>query len=424
MAAWYLAPRRMRFVLATLLTGLGAGVAGTVLVLVLHAVQHVAYGYAIGDTHGVETFLEGSMQAPPLRRLAALAVCGFVAGVGWRALEAFGEPLVSTEAALEQEQPRLPPGSTVADALLQMVTVALGSPLGREVAPRQLASLVAERVARAARLSAEDTRVLLACGAGAGLAAVYKVPFGGALFALEAVLRTTRLRAATAAIVTSGLAASIAWAATGDEPVYRIAEIHVGPALMLWSIANGPLLGAAAYGFLRLTRMATAAAPTGSTRMVASLVAFVAIGAVAMRYPQILGNGKGPAQLGFGDGLTTSLAAILFALKLAATLVAFRAGARGGVLTPSVALGALMSAVLAAAWSFLCPDLGHAPCAVVGATAFLAAAQQMPVTAIALTFEFTRAGTPVLFPMLLAAGGATATAAGLARLADRRGTHS
>jgi hypothetical protein len=87
MAAWYLAPQRMPFVVATLLTG-GAGVAGTVLVLVLHAVQHLAYG----DTHGVETFLEGSTHATPLLRLAALAVCGLVASVGWRALEAFGKP--------------------------------------------------------------------------------------------------------------------------------------------------------------------------------------------------------------------------------------------------------------------------------------------------------------------------------------------
>lgn len=82
----------------------------------------------------------------------------------------------------------MPAGTTTIHALLQIVTVALGSPLGREVAPREMGALGAGMVARKLGLLADETRTLVACGAGAGLAAVYNVPLAGALFSLEVML--------------------------------------------------------------------------------------------------------------------------------------------------------------------------------------------------------------------------------------------
>jgi H+/Cl- antiporter ClcA len=81
----------------------------------------------------------------------------------------------------------MPAGTTTIHALLQIVTVALG-PLGREVAPREMGALGAGMVARKLGLLADETRTLVACGAGAGLAAVYNVPLAGALFSLEVML--------------------------------------------------------------------------------------------------------------------------------------------------------------------------------------------------------------------------------------------
>lgn len=63
-----------------------------------------------------------------------------------------------------------------------------GLPLGREVAPREMGALGAGMVARKLRLLEDETRTLIACGAGAGLAAVYNVPLAGALFSLEVML--------------------------------------------------------------------------------------------------------------------------------------------------------------------------------------------------------------------------------------------
>ena len=152
------------------------------------------------------------------------------------------------------------------------------------------------------------------------------------------------------------------------------------------------------------------------------LIAFVAIGLVAVRFPQILGNGRGPAQLGFGNQLTPALATALFVLKLLAVMAALRAGAAGGVLTPSLALGALLATASCALWGQLWPDVSPSAFALVGAAAFLASAQKMPLTAAALVLELTRLNHDFFFPILIAASGAGAARLACVRWEKRRGS--
>ncbi|KFG93791.1 chloride channel protein, partial [Burkholderia paludis] len=389
----------------TILTGLGAGLGGMLLALLLHAIQHVAYGYSVAHVIGNESFLSGVTDADPLRRLAVLIVCGIVAGGGWWALYRYGRPLVSIRRAVRAADPRMPVVSTTVHALLQIVTVALGSPLGREVAPREIGSLLAGRLAHAAGLTPDDCRLMVACGAGAGLAAVYNVPLGGAIFVLEVLLGTFERRALVVAVVTSAIAAAVAWIGLGNEHQYTVPPFVLSAPLVAWSIVCGPLFGFAAYGFVRLTTRARADAPKDGRLPVLALVNFAVIGLLAMRFPQLLGNGKGPASLGFDGTLTIGLAAALLVLKVLIEAGSLRAGAEGGLLTPGLANGALLGIVLGGLWSLVWPGASIGGCALVGATAFLAASMQMPITAVVLLLEFTRANHDSLVPMLLAVAG-------------------
>ena len=88
--------------------------------------------------------------------------------------------------------------------------MALGSPLGREVAPRELGAVLATWFSSRAGVTAEESRILIACGAGAGLAAVYNVPLTGAVFILEVLLGTFAPRALVPAIITSVVATIVA----------------------------------------------------------------------------------------------------------------------------------------------------------------------------------------------------------------------
>ncbi|KFL54489.1 chloride channel protein [Burkholderia pyrrocinia] len=390
-----------RVAVVTILTGVGAGLGGMLLALLLHAIQHVAYGYSIAHVIGTESFLTGVTDADPPRRLAVLIVCGIVAGGGWWALYRYGRPLVSIRRAVRAADPRMPFVSTTIHALLQIVTVALGSPLGREVAPREIGSLLAGQLAHRAGLTPGDCRLMVACGAGAGLAAVYNVPLGGAIFVLEVLLGTFELRALIVAVVTSAIAAAVAWLGLGNEHQYTVPAFVLSTPLVAWSIVCGPL-----FGFVRLTTRARANAPKDWRLPVLALVNFAVIGVLAMRFPQLLGNGKGPASLGFDGTLTIGLAATLLVLKVLIEAGSLRAGAEGGLLTPGLANGALLGIVLGGLWSLVWPGASIGGCALIGATAFLAASMQMPITAVVLLLEFTRANHDSLVPMLLAVAGA------------------
>jgi H+/Cl- antiporter ClcA len=397
------------FAAVTVAVGIAAGLGGMAVGLLLHFIQHVAYGYGLDSSLPAPTFLQGVTAASPARRVIALTACGVVAGTGWWALRRLGRPLVSIGAAVRPGGPPLPSAETLVDALLQIATVALGSPLGREVAPRQVGATLAAWLARAARLSDAETRLLVACGAGAGLAAVYNVPLGGGVFALEVLLETVSASAVIPALATSVIAAQVAWIGLGNETLYEVHTYVTSGSLVAWSIAAGPVFGVVAYGFARIAEVARARVPRAERLLPWCLVTFLAIGLAATRFPQILGNGRGPAQLGFESQITTELAAALFVLKVLATLGSLRAGAHGGLLTPSLALGALLATVLGALWNLAWPAGPPGSYAIVGAAAFLATSQKMPVTAVVLVFEFTRVDHDMLFPMLFAVSGAAAT---------------
>lgn len=399
----------LAFALVAVLTGIGAGLGGMALALLLHAIQHVAYGYGAARLVGGESFLDGVSMASPERRLAALLACGLVAGLGWAALYRFGLPLVSIRKAVASKDPRMPVVSTLVHALLQIVTVALGSPLGREVAPREIGALLAGQLASRAGLSSDDCRLMVACGAGAGLAAVYNVPLGGALFVLEVLLGTFAPRALIVAVVTSTVAAIAAWSGLGNEQQYVVPAFVLDGPLLVWAALCGPLFGLAARGFVKLTSGARAHAPRGVRLVLLSILNFAVIGVLLTWLPQLAGNGKGAASLSFDGGLGIGLAATLLVLKVTIEASSLRAGAEGGLLTPGLTNGALLAVVLGGAWNHVLPGVAPGACALIGAGAFLAASMQMPLTAVALILEFTHANHDLLFPLLLAVAGSLLT---------------
>ncbi|OZI74945.1 chloride channel protein [Bordetella genomosp. 12] len=407
-----LRPRAI-FTLAVLLVGLSAGVTGLLLSLLLHAVQHLAFGYSLDDLFfSHRAFLDGVMAATPQRRVLALTACGVVAGLGWGALYRWGRPLVSVKATLAEPGRTMPPGATLAHAILQILTVGLGSPLGREAAPREVSAMLASGLARHARLDAEQRRILVACAAGAGLAAVYNVPLAGAVFALEGLLATFRWQAALIALATSAVAAAVAWLGLGMGLQYVIGPMEIHPSLLVWAMLAGPVIGVVAHGFSRMTDAARRRAHTlrGWRMPLLALLNFTAIGLLSVYFPALLGNGKGPAQLGFDSALTLSLAAMLLCLKMLVSASTLRVGASGGLLTPGLACGALLATLLGGLWNLLWPGAPLGAYAVIGAAAFLGTSMHLPFTAIVLVMEFTQVNHNFVVPIALAVAGALATA--------------
>lgn len=170
------------------LTGIGARLGGMSLAMLLHFIQRIAFGYSVDAVISQESFLRGVSASSPMRRVLMLATCGLVAGVGGWAVYRFGRPLVSIKKAVRADDPRMPVIATAAHALLQIITVALGSPLGREVAPREIGATLAGWLSYRAGLPPEVSRITVACGAGAVSPPSTTFRLAGALFFLEVLL--------------------------------------------------------------------------------------------------------------------------------------------------------------------------------------------------------------------------------------------
>lgn len=394
---------------AVVVTGVAAGLAGMVLALILHAIQHYAFGYSITNIISPESFLQGVSNASPLRRIVAIVSGGAVAGFGWWLLGRYGRPRVSIKAAVSTPSLPMPSGTTTAHALLQIITVALGSPLGREVAPREMGALAGGAIARRLGMNDDEVRILIACGAGAGLAAVYNVPLAGALFSLEVLLLTFSWEKAFAAVVTSAIAAWTATLGLGNESQYRFISAGLPHVFTIWACVAGPLLGLAAWGFRKATGKALSCVRNNWQMPVICLIAFAVLALLSINYPEIPGNGKGPMQMALSDGLDYRQAAVLLGLKLLVILAVLRGGAEGGLLTPGLAVGGLLSLLLCAGWQLVFPGGDALSFALVGGAAFLAASMQMPLTSVVLVMEFTHMEHSYFVPVMLCAAGSFIT---------------
>jgi H+/Cl- antiporter ClcA len=286
----------------------------------------------------------------------------------------------------------------------------MGVSLGREAAPQMAGAAIASRLAEWAQLPVWQRRLLVASGAGAGFAAVYNVPLGGALFALEVLLGTLALPLVLPALAVSVIATAVAWITLGSAHTYAMPVYALHPAQLVWAALFGPVIGILAVGWVRLVARATALTRRGWIRFAAPLAVFGALGVLAIPYPQLLGNGQGIVQLALIGGLSLGLSAVLLVLKPLATAACLGAGAPGGLFTPTLTIGVLLAGVLAGLWSHLWPHVVPASYALIGGGAFLAAAMQGPLSGVVLVLELTGHLDALMAPTLLAVTEATVIA--------------
>lgn len=408
-----------RFVPAVVLTGVAAGATGWFFVRILHEVERIAYGLT------TDTLLHAAEQTPPLRRLAMLIVAGVVGAVSWYLLRRSGRAPVAVRDAVAGW--RMPLLTTFWHATTQVVIVGLGASIGREVAPREMSAALSGWLADRLRLTREDRAVLVACGAGAGLAAVYSIPLSGAVFALEVLVVRLTPRTVWPALAISGIAVLVAHGWSRSTPFYTVPELRATASLTVWAAVCGPLLGVLGHLFDRAVRSCERARPTAWRLLVVMPCVFALVGVIAVWVPEVLGNGQATAQPAFDAGTGAAAAgavAVFLVAKVVATLGTIRSGAWGGTLTPGVAIGACLGALTGIAWSAVWPGTQIAAFAFIGAAAFLGTSMRAPFTALVLVMEFTHQGAGILVPSVLAVAGAVAAVSWVGRrLPERPATH-
>jgi chloride channel protein, CIC family len=385
------------FWLAIVLTGLGTGASAAALLLILQSVQHVMW-----PAEGL-TLLDAATEAPPWRHILVLLGAGFLTGAGQLLLVRLtASNSIDITAAIWFSAGRLPTARTLGSAVLSVILVGMGASLGREGAPKQAGAVIANVLSDRASLSDEQRRLLVACGAGAGMAAAYGVPLGGALFALEVLRGMLALRLVLPALLTSVIATLTAWLVLPNAPTYVIPHFDNSVANLALALLVGPIAGLVSVAFVRTVAWADRNRPKRWRRLVAPILALGLLGLLSIPFPQLLGNGKDVAELVFTDQIPFTLLLMLLVLKPAVTLLCLGSGVPGGLFTPSLALGALLGAVVGHACLLVWPDVQPALVAIVGAGAVLAATTQGPISAVVLMMELTGGDRSFIAPLLLA----------------------
>lgn len=403
-------PAAARFWLALIGTGAIAGLGAVALTRLLEVVQRLVWGGTGMD------LLASVVQTSSTHHVLALLSAGAVTGVGQIVLKRLSSGNgIDTTAAIWFYAGRLPSLRTLGSAVLSVIIVGMGASLGREGAPKQVGAVFANFFADGARLSDEQRRLLVACGAGAGMAAAYGVPLGGALFSLEVMRGALALRYVLPALVSSVVAAAVAWTMLPDAPTYIIPAYASSASVIGWALLAGPIAGLFSVAYVRLIMWAERNKPQNWRRIVIPVAGLGLLGMISTRLPQILGNGRDVSQLAFVDQMPILLLVTLLILKPFATILCVRCGAPGGLFTPTLAAGAMLGGALGYMSAWLLPALPVGLCALLGAGAVLAATTQGPISAVVLMMELTGRDRSFILPLLLAVCTATLVARSIER---------
>ncbi|MCX6966302.1 MAG: ClcB-like voltage-gated chloride channel protein [Verrucomicrobia bacterium] len=360
-------------------------------------------------TQNTGSLVESFTRLSPWQRLLIPALGGALAGVTLyfgnrikpgRSTTDYMEAIVLGDGVISS---RL----TLVKCTSALFSIASGASIGREGPLVQLSAMIASLLGRMRKLSMVRLRLLVACGAAAGIASAYNAPIGGALFVSEIILRSLAMESFGPLVFASVIATLTVRQLLGASPLYEISI----PAVQLnstWEIALYLLLGALAGGIAPLFLWSLRASETlfkklpgpGALRLA---VGGLAVGGLAVFLPEVCGNGYSVVNQVIQGHYVWYMLLLILIFKLVATAVTFGSGAVGGVFTPTLFVGACMGYLFALGAAPLWPGAPLVPTAftLVGMGALLAATTHAPLMAILVLFEMTL-DYQIILPLMLA----------------------
>ncbi len=277
--------------------------------------------------------------------------------------------------------------------LSSLSTVVSGGSIGREGAMVHLGAMVASAIGRFLAFNANDIRLLVACGAAAGVSAAYNAPLAAALFVAEIVLGTLSVTTLGPLIISAGVA-NITMQLTGYYRVtYDVKPISLSiDASLLLLCALAIVAGLLAPLFLRfLDAIRQLFRKTRLPLPFSLALGGALLGGILILQPAASGNGYGPIEDMLTLSWTMPAVLLMLAYKVLATGATVGSGATGGVFTPMLMVGASVGMLFYQAISFVIPELAAQPALyiLIGMGAFLAAGTHAPLMAILMIFEMT-----------------------------------
>lgn len=285
------------------------------------------------------------------------------------------------------------PRVAAAKAVASAICIGSGGSAGREGPIVQIGSAIGSTIGQVFRMSGDRVKILVGCGAAAGISAVFNAPIAGVFFSMEIILGDFAIKTFAPVILSSVVSSVVTRAALGNYPAF---EVPAHSLVSAWEIPMymvlGTLLGVLSVVFVRvLESCEDLFEKLQLTNWTKPALGGLLLGVLAIFFPQVLADGYKTISLTLHGNLAIWLMVILIFMKLIATSLTLGSGNSGGIFAPALFMGAVAGGSFGSLMNKIFPasTATHGAYALVGMAGMVAGSTHAPITALLIIFEMT-----------------------------------
>ncbi|MBV9183093.1 MAG: chloride channel protein [Acidobacteria bacterium] len=331
-------------------------------------------------------------------------IVGIMAKYGTPKIRGHGIP-EAMEAVLVNRS-RIAPRVAILKPISAAVAIGTGGPFGAEGPIIQTGGALGSLVGQAFHTTAAERKVLLACGAAAGMSATFNTPIAGVILAIELLLFEFKSRSFIPLVVASTLATAVHMQLLGPGPMFRVTAVDFGiPRALPFYLLLGLICGVVAVGFSKLLYwVEDQFEKLPFDPMWWPALGALALGLIGFAVPRVFGVGYDTISDILNGQLAAKMLLIILLAKAAALVISLGSGTSGGLLAPTFMWSAAMGGLVAMAANSVFPaaHLSPAAFAFFAMGAVFGAASRATFSFIIFAFEITRDYNSVLPLMLVA----------------------
>ncbi len=278
-------------------------------------------------------------------------------------------------------------------AIISALSIGAGASVGREGPAVHLGASLGGWLSQRLHLTRSLSRTLLGCGAAAAVAASFNAPIAGALFANEVVIGHYAMRTFAPVVIASVTGTAVSRAYFGAYPAFviekhTIASFWEFPAFIGLGIVGGIVAIVLMRGISVSQKVCQSVpAPDWSKPAIAGL----AVGAIALAFPQVLGVGYGATSQALAGHFVLWLLIGVAVAKIIATVISLGFGFGGGIFSPALMIGAMVGGAYGIVATNLFPEYSSDPgvYTIIGMGAVASAVLGAPISTMLIIFELT-----------------------------------
>jgi CIC family chloride channel protein len=329
-------------------------------------------------------------------------VVGFMVKYGTPKIKGHGIP-EAMEAVLVNRS-RIQPRVAILKPISAAIAIGTGGPFGAEGPIIQTGGALGSVIGQALHMTAAERKVLLACGAAAGMSATFDTPIAGVILAIELLLFEFKSRSFIPLVIASTLAAAVHMQLLGPGPMFTVTAMNFGiPRALPFYLILGVICGVAAVAITKaLYWMEDQFEKLPVNEFWWPAIGALGLGIIGYFVPRVLGVGYDTISDILNANLTLKLLLVIMIAKSAAMVISLGSGTSGGLLAPTFMSSAALGGAFASIMNRFLPSANLSPgaFALVAMGAVFGAASRATFSFIIFAFEITRDYNSVL-PLML-----------------------